>query len=241
MSKPAPRRFRIDSVESLLKRLSADDFNVDYMLFRGQSQDWPLLPKLARLALKPGDSVLDVERAMVDDFRRQGISLSETTPVDDWDWISLGQHHGLPTRLLDWTMNPLAALWFAVAKPADGSAPAVIRMFPVGEDDYVTEGHKSPFRLSETKVFRPRHITRRITAQTGWFTVHASPGGSFMPLDHDPIFGEWLWTIEVPPEKFSEIRSLLDRCSINEAGLFGDLPALCSYLQWLHSLSSDES
>ena len=99
-----------------------------FTLFRGQREDWPLLPKLARLT-HVGD-ILSAEHEMFATFRREAVADAEPVPDNDWDWLALAQHHGLPTRLIDWTMNPLAAAWFAVGDPAARpDRPAVLWVY----------------------------------------------------------------------------------------------------------------
>ncbi len=234
------RSHTVRSLDGYLKILRTY-FNRDGYVFRGQRTSWPLVPKLARMTIHPRVSRLDVEEGLIADLKQQGLPLIDITPANDFEWMAIGQHHGLPTRLLDWTTNPLAALWFAVAEPAYRSQPGVVRVLATNSDDFIGLNDDNPFTVSQTKLFRPRNITRRIAVQSGWFTLHAANSrDNFSPLDDDPLFAPWLATLEIPARAFGNIRSSLDQCGLNEATLFGDLPSLCNHLSWLYSRDVDE-
>ncbi len=70
------------------------------------------------------------ELSLVLYFRSMSPSLLPREPLDDWEWYYLMQHYGIPTRLLDWTESPLAALYFALEEDADGCSPCVWVMNP---------------------------------------------------------------------------------------------------------------
>jgi hypothetical protein len=221
----------------------------DQVLFRGHKRaSWDLVPSLARLRVRTGFDVIDVERQLIHEFKRQSMPHLTRPLDDDWDVLAVAQHHGVVTRLLDWTGSPLAALWFAICEPpykgANGRCEnAAVLVFLPQKDDYVDRERKSsPFDISRTLFFPPPHVSRRIVAQQAWFSVHEwnTRKSRFSSLDRDPSYQERIRKILIPGRCFAEMRSALDWMGINEATLFPDLVGLSRNLNWQRSLLSDE-
>jgi hypothetical protein len=211
------------------------------VIFRGQCEDKDLLPKVARLTPANGKTLVEAETLMIDEFRRRALPYIHFEPRDDWDWLALAQHHGLATRLLDWTTNPMAALWFAVEKPAV-SPNGIVWAFTVENSDFHLDS-ETPFSIAKTRIFRPRHITSRIIAQGGWFTAHrfVPKDHKFVALNKNKTYNARLQKFTVPSSVFPILRRSLDRYGINAAGLFSDLDGLGKHAQAIHTLATDET
>ena len=94
------------------KQEEENNGNNNDFIFRGQVRDKPLLPKLARSPLH--HDFENREGLMFEEFKRTSLGLTDFIPQSDWDFLALAQHHGLPTRLLDWTYGALSGVYFAV-------------------------------------------------------------------------------------------------------------------------------
>ena len=145
--------WKIKFLQDFIKYVE-DNCSEEHTFFRGQRQDWPLLPKIQRV--DPWGKLETIEFAMFQEFKQKGVPFLNTVPSDDWHWLALAQHHGLPTRLLDWTFNPLAALWFAIFEQGlKNSKQAVVWIFEPelrgNEIEHVLQG--SPFDIKNIKIY----------------------------------------------------------------------------------------
>lgn len=108
----------INSISDLSKHLFDDNGNdSNSWWYRGHSVlTWKLESGYERLKKPPKEIVL------VNEFRQNAnFLLDKHTPKNDFDWLILMQHYGVPTRLLDWSESPLVALYFAVETATRGS------------------------------------------------------------------------------------------------------------------------
>ena len=217
----------------------------DDTLFRGQPVDEPLWPKLARLDFKT--PVLDAEQKMIREFKRRSLPLLDVQPKSSWDWLAIAQHHGMATRLLDWTLNPLAALWFAVSRPPEKKngrpRDAVVWVLAPKPSDYaVASARVSPFKIGKTMIYRPRHVAPRLVNQAGWFTAHKfmKTENRFIALERNKAYSVKLTKLIIPHRSFPDMRFDLDRFNVNASTLFPDVDGLCTHIQWLHTFLKDE-
>ena len=109
-------RFRdrtIRKIGDLLKVLDDQLEDNSSVWFRGQSDStWKLIPGLVRQGATPADESMLIKR-----FKQNAVPHLQSNPSTEWEWLFLMQHHGLRTRLLDWTESPLVGLFFAVDDP----------------------------------------------------------------------------------------------------------------------------
>ena len=82
-------------------------------IFRGHGEDWPLETRLGRTT--QANLAREMETTLLSTFRAAAHLYQQNLPADqdDLSWLALMQHHGIPTRLLDWTASPLIAAFFA--------------------------------------------------------------------------------------------------------------------------------
>jgi hypothetical protein len=244
MADDVPPEIPVESISSLLDALQADD-DGQLTWFRGHSDGaWKLLPSLVR---RTGG--VEVEAALMKRFKQNAYRFIDFDPRSEWDWLFLMQHHGVPTRLLDWTESPLFGLWFAVANDSRDDTDACIwcldpialnreiariklssdRELLAFADDmelepYLVSRLARGGELKPVAGIAPRQF-ERVYAQQGVFTIHHR---DVTPLEEmvGPGIGDagHLTKLVIPAESKPRLRTELARLGVNELAVFPELP-----------------
>ena len=222
--------------------------------FRGlSSATHTLTSTLVRLARGSAD-VSRLELSLLRNFRKY--AHGETAAADSiWDWLALGQHRGLPTRLLDWSYSPLVALHFATEDPATFDRDGVVWCV-----DFVAANRKLPKRLRDmlraegsdtftvemlsafptlrdfdalgrdpfVVFLEPPAVDRRILNQLALFSLMSDPTAKLD--DWVEAHPELCRKVVVPARLKWEIRDKLDQANVNERVLFPGLDGLSRWL-----------
>jgi len=221
--------------------------------FRGLScADRVLSSSLVRLA-GDGDT-RTLELALLRNFRKYAVT--EGSRADSiWDWLALGQHRGLPTRLLDWTYSPLVALHFATDAPEDFERDGAVwcvnfveanKRLPPRLRGIMTRERSETLTVDMLSVFKelrqfdalsrtpflvflePPAIDRRILNQFALFSLMSSATASMD--DWIARHPDLCRRVVIPADLKWEIRDKLDQANVNERILFPDLDGLSRWL-----------
>jgi hypothetical protein len=195
-----------------------------------------LIPSIGRA----NSYLLPDEQEILDSFKKRTYNSLQKHPNSNWEWLALAQHHGLPTRLLDWTTSPLVAAYFATKPEIDEQTGKVKPCCPNGSAIYGlhfcnyldTEAIPNPFNVSQPGIFFPPHITERISGQAGLFSIQPDPSVEFRPTyDGDLTKYEFNSTVA------TEIQSGLYFLGVREDSIFPDLDGFTRGIRTKHAIS----
>lgn len=231
--------------------------------YRGVSKaNYSLVPTLYRVG--EGQSVQDVlrgEAAILDQFKLRSIPFIGNHPESDWEWTFLMQHHGVPTRLLDWTENPFVAAYFAlsrvkshvggqedfsdaavwVLKPNSWNRRSLAHISYNGGILSTADSNLSSYGPGSGNTAMNNyplaiygaHNSPRIVAQRGTFTVFGQMMDAMELIRDKGDFPEdCLIKIVLPTDALVELKRSLTDLGITASVVFPDLDGLARELCW---------
>jgi len=223
-----------------------------HLWFRGHANiDWPLVPSIQRTGLNE-----EGERCMANDFRIRACQMMiDAPPKDNYaSWVSVMQHYGIPTRLLDWSRSLLIALYFAVHKSDEQRDGCIWVLCPGGLNQLSGENTIHPLDSNTAQamlqtVFKGHEICgretlhsilacysvsndRRMYAQQSCFTLH---NNRELFLE-SPKYSEVIHKLRIPGNRKEYFCEALRQFGISKSYIFPDLDTIADVTKGLYGL-----
>jgi hypothetical protein len=232
--------------------------------YRGhRNRGWELLPTLQRhcriTKRKSRKKVQDVEADLFFEFQARSAQLDHSSR-DDWDLLFTMRHHGIATRLLDWTEVFGVALYFAVRNVSESDSPHIWLLNPyrlnvqnwsgrdlvspkwLGYDDrkdevwdyseFLIEYSPPGMGWSRPVALYPVQRNYRLHAQRGYFTIHGDQNRAI-----DLTNPKCVHRVDIPRQAIPAAREFLLLAGINDYSMFPDLDGLAHDLHQKNSIT----
>ena len=236
-------------------------------VFRGcKAADWGLLTSLDRLGgVDPPHTKAHLEEHILRNFIRYSRPHLSRQPANEWELLVTAQHHGLPTRLLDWSYSPLVAAHFATLGGRADADRVVWRLdwgkvhehfglppiaFLVQDLDGVlreqgVESLRDLFAQADggpadfVCMLDPPALDDRLVVQAASFTIASDKTRSFDRILSDHGLSHALTRFVVPAERVPYLRDQLDFVAMDERRLFPDLDGVAAQMRRYYDASRD--
>jgi hypothetical protein len=234
-------------------------------VYRGSgASGWPLLTSLDRLGgAHPPHTKAHLEEHVLRNFIRYSRPFLRSQPGDEWELLVSAQHHGVPTRLLDWSYSPLIAAHFATLAGPPDTDKVVWRLnwrlvhehfelppvaFLVQDLDAMLQARgivslgelMARPHLGDSRfvcMLDPPALDDRIIAQSATFTISTDKTRSFEQILDEEGLSHALTRYLIPKERLNYVRDQLDLCALDERKLFPDLDGVAAQLRRYYSPS----